>query len=97
MEDLLGSFLKANVVFTVLFAAYFMVREEKFPVVNRFILLAVLLTAVAVPFGPNFPLNSKEINDGVMTSLPSMNALWELNKEKSSASPDWIENREFIS
>ncbi|CAG4988398.1 hypothetical protein DYBT9275_00073 [Dyadobacter sp. CECT 9275] len=54
MAALPGFLWKANVIFTVLFAAYYLLlRKEKFLVFNRFLLAGIFLLALTLPLCPN--------------------------------------------
>jgi len=55
METLLYYLLKANVVFTLLFLAYYvMLRREKFLNANRLLLLMIFAAAIILPLCPAF-------------------------------------------
>jgi beta-lactamase regulating signal transducer with metallopeptidase domain len=57
MESLPVFLLKANVIFTVLFAVYYLLlRKEKFLGGNRFTLLGIVATSVIIPFWPDVVL-----------------------------------------
>ncbi len=97
MINVLAFLLKANLIFTVLFAVYWLLREEKFLVGNRLILLAIVLTAIVIPLGPNLILSGMATNNTLVADIPRFNALLELNKEIVPKTSGWIESGKFLS